>query len=345
MQNFETERLIIREFTEADAPFILRLLNEPTFIQYIADKGVRTLEQASEYLHQGPMKSYRIHGHGLCAVVLKASMECIGMCGLIKRDQFPEIDLGYAFLPEFGSKGYALESARAVLEFGERALGLRKTIALVAPDNARSIKLLEKLGYAFCREVRMDSEDPGTSLYERPTPGPEGPFLVRRAFAMDIPALANLGPATFRETFGGLLPGEAIEARMAVTYAPERLTADLEDPDQAWFLADSAEGILGFAALQKAAPPSCVKGPEPLEFGRLYVQRAWQGRGPGSALLEASLAEARCRGARTCWLLAWDQNLRALAFYRRHGFLEVGRHTLTFGGRDLEHLVMARALA
>lgn len=345
MQNLETERLIIREFTETDSPFILRLLNEPTFIQYIADKGVRTLEQASEYLLQGPMKSYRIHGHGLFAVVLKESGECIGMCGLIKREQFPDIDLGYAFLPEFESKGYALESARAVLGFGERVLGLKRTIALVSPENARSIKLLEKLGYAFCREVRMDSEDPGTSLYERSTPNLDGPFLVRRAFAKDIPALTNLGPATFRETFGSLLPEEAIEARMAVAYSPERLAADLEDPDQAWFLVDSAEGILGFAALQKAVPPACVKGPEPIEFGRLYVQRAWQGRGPGSALMEAALAEARRRGARTCWLLAWAQNLRALAFYRRNGFLEIGRHTLTFGGQGLEHLVMARALA
>jgi len=132
---------------------------------------------------------------------------------------------------------------------------------------------------------------------------------------------------------------------MAATYSPERLAADLEDPLQAWFLGDSSEGVLGFAALHKATPPSCVKGPEPIEFGRLYVQRAWQGRGPGSALMEAALIEARRRGARTCWLLAWDQNLRALAFYRRQGFLEVGRHTLAFGGQALEHLVMARSLA
>jgi len=89
------------------------------------------------------------------------------MCGLIKRDQFAEIDLGYAFLPEFESLGYALESARAVLDYGARELGLRKAIALVSPDNARSIRLLEKLGFSFSRNLQMDAEDPGTALYER----------------------------------------------------------------------------------------------------------------------------------------------------------------------------------
>jgi len=131
---------------------------------------------------------------------------------------------------------------------------------------------------------------------------------------------------------------------MAVTYAPERLATDLEDPQQAWFLAEAAGAILGFAALQKEEAPTCVKGSESIEFGRLYVRREWHGRGPGSALLEASLEEARRRGARTCWLLAWARNLRALAFYRRAGFVEVGRHVVTFAERKLEHLVMARPL-
>jgi len=169
-------------------------------------------------------------------------------------------------------------------------------------------------------------------------------FSLRRARLADIPALAELGPATFRETFGGLLPQEAIEARMALAYAPERLAADLGDASQAWFLAEAAEKLIGFAALVKAPAPACVNGALPIEFGRLYVQRDWQGCGPGTALLAAGLDEARRRGAGSCWLLAWEQNLRALAFYRRHHFLEVGRHTVTFAGRDLEHLVMERPL-
>lgn len=170
MLALETERLIIRDFATEDSPFILRLLNEPSFIRYIADKGVRTLDQASDYLLQGPMASYRVHGHGLYGVALKASGALIGMCGLIKREAFTEIDLGYAFLPEFEAKGYAFESAQAVLDYGIRELGLGKCIALVSPDNDRSIRLLHKLGFHFARTVQMAPDDPGTALFERPGP-------------------------------------------------------------------------------------------------------------------------------------------------------------------------------
>jgi len=164
---FKTERLRLRDFTIEDSPFILRLLNEPSFIQFIADKGVRTLDQARDYLLNGPIKSYETHGHGLYAVELQGSSELIGMCGLIKREQFADIDLGYAFLPEFWSQGFALEAAAAVLAFGERSLGQTGTIALVSPDNVPSIKLLQKLGFAYSREIKMDESDPGTALYER----------------------------------------------------------------------------------------------------------------------------------------------------------------------------------
>src|SRR5690349_9858902 len=116
----ETPRLHIRPFSFNDAPFILRLLNEPSFLQHIGDKGVRDLEGAKVYLTNGPMASYARHGHGLMAVVLKATGEPIGMCGLLKRDNLEHPDLGYAFLPEFWSKGYAREAAKATLDHGSK---------------------------------------------------------------------------------------------------------------------------------------------------------------------------------------------------------------------------------
>lgn len=167
MLKLETERLLIRAFTEEDAVFILRLLNEPSFIQHIADKGVRTLDQARAYLREGPLQSYAANGHGLCGVALRETGALIGMCGLIKRDQFPDVDLGYAFLPEFWRQGYALEAAKAVLQAGEQALALKKTIALVSPDNAASIRLLIKLGYRFSKNILIGLDDPGTAVYER----------------------------------------------------------------------------------------------------------------------------------------------------------------------------------
>lgn len=167
----ETDRLLVRHFTLEDSELILRILNEPSFLQNIGDRGVRTLEQASAYLREGPIKSYEMHGHGAYVVALKESLQPIGLCGLIKRDAFKDVDIGYAFLPEFWSKGYALEAAAAVLDYGLNTLRLPKIIALVSPANAGSIKLLEKLGFAFARETRISESDASAvAVYELPEP-------------------------------------------------------------------------------------------------------------------------------------------------------------------------------
>jgi ribosomal-protein-alanine N-acetyltransferase len=162
----ETDRLVLRLFTPADAGFILRLLNEPSFIENIGDKQVRTLEQASRYLVDGPIESYHRHGHGLYLVGLKGSGTPIGMCGLLKREQLQDVDLGYAFLPEFWSSGYAYESASAVLKLGRQSLGLSTIVAVVSPGNAASIKLLRKLGFSFARSAKLEPNAPDVSLYE-----------------------------------------------------------------------------------------------------------------------------------------------------------------------------------
>jgi len=144
MKSLETPRLLLRPFAFSDAPFILRLLNEPSFLEHIGDKGVRTLEDARRYLEDGPLASYARHGHGLMAVVSKETREAIGMCGLLKREHLDHPDLGYAFLPEAWGQGYAFEAARAVLEDA----GQDRVLALVSPENGPSIRLLEKLGFS-----------------------------------------------------------------------------------------------------------------------------------------------------------------------------------------------------
>jgi RimJ/RimL family protein N-acetyltransferase len=151
----QTKRLTIRPFALEDGDFIIRLLNQPSFIQSIGDKGVRNREQAAAYLHDGPLKAYREQGHGLYLVALRDSGQAIGMCGLIKRDCFQEVDLGYAFLPEFTGQGYAQESGRAVLEYGARVLGLRTVIAIVLPANQPSTTLLERLGFTRADTVTL----------------------------------------------------------------------------------------------------------------------------------------------------------------------------------------------
>ena len=161
----ETERLRLRQLSDDDAEFVLRLLNEPSFIQNIGDRGVRTLDDARAYITNGPIASYEKHGFGLLLVQLKTTGTPIGICGLLKRDALPEPDIGYALLPEFWCKGYAHESATAVLDHARNVLGLNSTLAVVNPDNAASIRLLEKMGFQFERMVRLNEDAAEIKLF------------------------------------------------------------------------------------------------------------------------------------------------------------------------------------
>ena len=156
----ETERLRLRKFVVEDAQFVLDLLNQPSFLRFIGDKNVRTVDDAKRYLITGPIDSYQRHGFGLYLVELKDSKAPAGMCGLLKRESLPHVDLGFAFLPQYWGKGYAFEAASAVLAQARDNLGLESILAITDPDNEASIKLLEKLGFQFERMVKQ-SDDAG----------------------------------------------------------------------------------------------------------------------------------------------------------------------------------------
>jgi ribosomal-protein-alanine N-acetyltransferase len=162
---YETERLIVRHFSLNDAGFIVRLLNDPSFIQNIADKGVRTIADARSYLDEGPVASYRQFGFGLNLVELKESKVPIGMCGILKRDSLDDPDIGFAFLPEFQTNGYALESSDGVMKDGREDHNLKRLVAVVNPDNEPSIRLLEKIGFRYERMISLDEDEPEIRLY------------------------------------------------------------------------------------------------------------------------------------------------------------------------------------
>jgi len=155
MTPIETERLLLCQLTADDAPFILELLNEPSFLRFIGDKGVRTLDDARDYILKGPIDSYERRGFGLYLVKLRDGGVPIGICGLVKRDALEDVDIGFAFLPSFWSRGYALESAAAVMNYGRAVIGLNRIVGITDPDNASSIRLLEKLGLQFERMVQL----------------------------------------------------------------------------------------------------------------------------------------------------------------------------------------------
>jgi RimJ/RimL family protein N-acetyltransferase len=165
MKIIETERLNLRKLSTGDAEFILELLNDPSFIRYIGDKGVRNLEDAKKYIVTGPLDSYERHGFGLWLVELRDSETPIGMCGLLKRESLPDVDIGFAFLPQFRSKGYAYESAAAVANYGKSVLGLKRLVAITDPDNSGSIKLLEKIGLRFNGMIQLSEDAPKIKLF------------------------------------------------------------------------------------------------------------------------------------------------------------------------------------
>ena len=158
---------MLRRFTLDDAPFVLRLLNEPSFIANIGDKGVRDLDGACGYLREGPLAMYQRHGFGLWHAALCDGGTPVGMCGLLKRDILPDVDLGYAYLPEYWGQGLAYEAAAAVMRHGAEKFGLRRVIGVVSEGNAASIRVLEKVGLRFERMFPMRPGEPEVRLYGR----------------------------------------------------------------------------------------------------------------------------------------------------------------------------------
>jgi RimJ/RimL family protein N-acetyltransferase len=188
VQILETERLILREITADDAAFTLDLLNQPSFIKYIGDRGVRDLDQSRDFIENRYRKSYRDNGYGLYVVDLKnpasatatprlgdkesvppavagglssvasnaddvSNPHSIGICGFVRRSELPAPDIGFAFLPQYEKNGYGFESASAVMQYGHKTLNFECVLAITSPDNEASGKLLLKLGFAFERFV------------------------------------------------------------------------------------------------------------------------------------------------------------------------------------------------
>ncbi len=161
----ETERIILRWLCVDDEDFILNLLNQPSFIQYIGDRGVRNVSDARLYIESKFVESYKRFGFGLYLVELKEDKTPIGICGFVKRDTLPDADIGFAFLPQYWFQGYALESARAMFDYGISVLGFKRILAITTKDNDASGKLLAKVGLKFERIIRLSNEEDENKLY------------------------------------------------------------------------------------------------------------------------------------------------------------------------------------
>lgn len=161
----QTERLTLREFIADDAPFVLKLVNDPDWITYIGDRGVKTLDDAKTYIADRLQKSYREMGFGMWLVECKQDGAPIGMCGLLKRDYLDDLDVGFALLPAFRGEGYAFEAAAATITWGKTELNLKRILGFTLVGNEPSVKLLKKLGMQYERNFKIPNDDDDLELY------------------------------------------------------------------------------------------------------------------------------------------------------------------------------------
>ena len=165
MRVLETERLRLRKLTIEDSKFILELLNDPSWLNFIGDKGMRTLDDARDYILKNPVAMYERRDFGLYLAELKNEDVSIGLRGLIKRDSLEDVDTRFAFLPKFRRKEYAYEASAAVMDYGRRAFGLNRIVAIASLNNYDSAKLLKKLGFSFERIVKLSNDSERVKLF------------------------------------------------------------------------------------------------------------------------------------------------------------------------------------
>lgn len=316
MQEIQTERLVLRRLNENDAPFINRLLNEPSFLEKIGDRGVRNEIEAVTYLRNGPMAMYDRYGFGLLHVSLRADATPIGMCGILKRDSLEHPDVGYALVPEHWGAGYAGEAARGVIEAAWRDFDLPRLVAITKPDNTGSIRVLEKLGFRFDQMVRATPDGAESRLFVL-----DSPARVRRATMEDIEALVGLMKEFYAEA-GFSLPESA---------AARTFEALITHPDQGRVYVMRVDGApAGFGVLTVAFS---------MEYGGLrgfvddfFVAPEFRRLGLGGEALQVIERGARAMGVRALLVETSSDNARAVSVYSR------------FGLRDTGHMLMVKAL-
>jgi RimJ/RimL family protein N-acetyltransferase len=156
---------VLRRITLDDVGLMLAVWNDPAFVRYVGDRGIRTVEEAQAALIQGAFKLYEEHGYGPYCMSLKEDNTQVGICGLFRRDNLDHPDIGFAVLPEYRGEGFVGEAAQAVVTHARDDLGIDILTAIVSPDNMASICLIEKLGLKFERGITMPGEDDEISLY------------------------------------------------------------------------------------------------------------------------------------------------------------------------------------
>lgn len=156
----ESERLIIKEVEVSEAPFYFELFNDPDWIKYINDKGLKSVEETEIYLKDILVKNEKLNGLGFFSVLLKETNEFIGMSSALQREKLDFVDVGYAFLPKARGKGYASEATLLMMDYIKEKFQQEKVLAFTVPENEKSQQLLKRLGFKYVGlETIFDGEE------------------------------------------------------------------------------------------------------------------------------------------------------------------------------------------
>lgn len=166
----DTPRLTLRPVALTDAPFLVALLNDPAWLKYIGDRGVRTAADAERYIEARIWSQYESHGFGMYVMELRDAAQPIGTCGLVRREFLAGPDLGVALLPDWVGRGYATEAARAVIGHAGQTLHIDPLFAIVKNENTRSVGMLERLGFTHRGPFIVPPEGTAVELYTRSRP-------------------------------------------------------------------------------------------------------------------------------------------------------------------------------
>ena len=169
-------------------------------------------------------------------------------------------------------------------------------------------------------------------------------YVIRSANRADAIALAKLAETTFRETFGSLNHHEDMELHCRKSYGEAIQAAEIEARDRTTIVSEAEGELVGFGQLDWGTPPACIALAGVAEIQRLYVERRWHGRGVAQGLMESLIGAAAHHGASAIWLGVWERNSRALAFYQKSGFVEVGVHSFLLGKDPQRDLVLIRRM-
>jgi len=165
MKILDTERLTLRTIEPGDAAFYYELVTDPTWLEHIGDKGIRSVEGARTAIIDGPCTMQEKYGHSLYVMERKSDGKPLGLCGLIKRDSLPDVDIGYAIRPAYFGQGYTYEAAAAVVQHARVQLRMKRLLGITSPANTSSIKLLEKLGLVFVENKALPPDGRSTNIY------------------------------------------------------------------------------------------------------------------------------------------------------------------------------------